>query len=178
MVDVELRERQREDFLIALYELADGHSSRIIAIRDIAAQAGIPQNETHLVCRDVVDHRHCKIIGGGPWDGAVELTATGQRAAESLLKSRAPRIDDETLRENVEVVVRFLLIEIQNNETLNQDDRLNIESDLRSVQSQLQAPTPNRGVIKSGLERVRQIWPTVVDLTQVAAALMVILHGW
>jgi DNA-binding Lrp family transcriptional regulator len=28
MVDVELRERQREDFLIALYELADGHASR------------------------------------------------------------------------------------------------------------------------------------------------------
>ena len=178
MVDVVMLERQRENFLLALYELADGHTNTNVAIRDVVSMAGIPQQESHLICRDVVGSRYCKNIGGGPFDGAVELTSSGQSAAERLLTQRSPRIDDATLVQNVEVVVRVLLIEVQNNSALTPDERLNVESDLRSVQDQLQAPVPNRAVIKSGLERVCQLWPTVVELVQVAAALKVILLGW
>jgi hypothetical protein len=72
-----------------------------------------------------------------------------------------------------------LLIEVEKEDVpLSADDLCNVKADLQSVEDQLKASIPNRGIIKSGLERVRALWPTIVDISTVAVNLATVLRGW
>lgn len=178
MVDVELRERERENYLLALYELADGRTVNWPTHRDIGEAAGISDDEVMLVGKDLVDQYLCKFETMGGLDGYVSITQSGISTAERLLTTgRTSRISDEDLRKKVEVILFVLSTEVEKDTSLNADDRLNVTSDLASIREQLQAPTPNRSVVKAALERIKKIWPAVVNITSVAANVISILHG-
>jgi len=178
MVDVEKRERERDNYLLALYELADGMVTHWTTHRAIASDAGLSDREVQEVGQHLVQQRLCKFETMGGLEGSVSITPLGIDKAEQLLRTRTPRISDQELIRNVEVIVQVLLIEVERETSLSGDDRLNITTDLQSVQAQLMAPLPNRGIIKAGFERIRQIWPTVVTVSTVAANFVTVLRGW
>jgi hypothetical protein len=178
MADIVLRQRERDNYLIALYELSGGRSMAWPSQDQIAEASGVSKEDVIDVGQYLAGERLCELKTMGGLSGKVSITNYGVNQAEKLLLARTPRIGEAELRQHAEVIVRVLLEEVEKEPSLSADDRLNITSDLASIRDQLQAPNPNRSIIKAGLERIQRIWPAVVNITTVAASVIAILHGW
>jgi hypothetical protein len=85
MVDVQLRERERDNYLLALYELADGRTANTPSHREIAHAARIPDKEVMLAGQDLVDQGLCKFATLCGLDGRVSITQAGIAKAERQL---------------------------------------------------------------------------------------------
>ena len=144
----------------------------------VADAAGLPDQEAMEIGQHLFSENLCKFETMGGRDGSLSITTQGIARAEQLLTARSARLSDDELRRNVEVIVMVLVVEVEKASALSEDDRRNISSDLRSVQDQLMAPTPNRGIIRSGLQRIKQMWPTVMEISTVASNLATVFRGW
>lgn len=177
MVDVMQRERDRENYLLALYELADGMLVHWTTHRAIADAAGLSDSAVIEVGQHLAQEHLCKFETMGGLEGSVSITTQGISKAERLLTTRTPRIGDSELMRCVEAVVLVLRDELESDQSLGRDDRLNIESDLQSVEDQLRAPSPNRGVVRAVFGRIIELWPAILNLSTVAANIITIRHG-
>ena len=177
MVDTGKREQERNDYLLALYELADGRTTNWTTHRAIGDSARISGNDVIQVGQHLPQEKLCKFETIAGLDGNVSITPAGIARAERLDRIPTPRLSDQELLRRVEAVVLVLREEVAKEPSLSEDDRLNIETDLQSVQDQLRAPTPNRDIIKGAFARIQKLWPTVVSVTTVAANVIAIIHG-
>ncbi|MHB8190472.1 MAG: hypothetical protein ACYDHP_08685 [Ferrimicrobium sp.] len=177
MVDIEKRERERNDYLLALYELANGRVTQWTTHRAIGTLASISGNDVFEVGQHLAQEKLCKFETMAGLDGNFSITSVGIARAERLHRIPTPRISDQELVGHVEAVVLVLREEVAKEPSLSKDDRLNIETDLQSVQDQLRAPTPNRDIIRAAFTRIQKLWPAVVSVTTVAANVIAIIHG-
>ena len=87
--DQEDRDREREDFLVAFYELTKDQPLRWSSHRAVAAQAGISDDRMMVVSQDLAGRGLIEFRTMGGPDGQIELIAEGVSAAERIIGQRA-----------------------------------------------------------------------------------------
>ncbi len=105
------------------------------------------------------------------------LSPSPQEPSENGGADSAGYLTDQVIREHLEPVLATLRGQLEDDDTLEPEDKANIQADLDSAEFQLRAAAPNRAVIGAALERIKKTWPLVAQLTTVAAAIVVIIHG-
>jgi hypothetical protein len=185
--EVERRQQQRADYLVALYEMSDGNSMNWISRRDIGAQAGIPQGEVFAVGQFLSDQRLAQSKTGGGPDALISMTPRGIQRAEDIITEReqkgAPRYsnlvvfsDGELLRK-LEPLLGSIRAELDNASNVDPDTLADLSSDLASANDQLHAAKPNRGVIKASMDRIAAVLPTVANVTVILVGIAELGHG-
>jgi len=187
MATVEDKQHQRDDYLVALYDLSDGDLMRWTTHREIAAASGIPDGEIFAIGQYIVERGSCNFETMGGLDGHVSITSVGVDRAETVIRDRASRgaphilgllvLTDAELLPKLEVAVAAIRRELELDTTLDLSTRSNVEADLESATNQLRAAEPNRGVIKAALDRIRSAWPHVVEVAIVSGVIFEVLRG-
>ena len=171
MVDPGERRRQRDDFLVALYELSDGHLGVAATNKEVAETALIPLDQVVETSVMLVREGFIESQMAGGLGNPVLFTDRGIRRAEELLLEREPQLDELDVRGHLEVVVRELRIALDADTTLEPEVRADVEADLEAASSQLRANRPNIEVIRGALLRIKALWPAVATFLGAAAAL-------
>jgi hypothetical protein len=172
--------------MVALYQLSEGDLMNWSTHRTIAQRAGIQEDEIFSVGQYNVEQRYCKFETMGGIDGHVSISHSGIQYAEQLIDDRRRRglpdilsivmFTDRELRQELEKLVSSLRRQIEEVD-LDPDSRADIESDLESANDQVRAAHPNRGVIRSALERIRtNAVPVALFAATVIPAIDVVLH--
>lgn len=182
MSQVDRNQAQRDEYLIALYELSDGIPTQWATHRQIAERSGLSEEEVMSVGQAVTAQRHAEFVTMGALDGSVAITASGVRKAEQLIKAREPRstgviLTDAELLQKLEPVLAIIRFEIENDTSLDPDTRSNLRADLESVEIQTKAAKPNRRVIKAAFDGIRAALPAAALLTSLALNIETIIHG-
>jgi len=85
MSDVQRRQAQRDDYLVAVYELSGGNPLSWPSDRDIAVRAGIPEADIMSIAMNAESDRLVEFKTAG---GLVSITPAGTRRAEALILER------------------------------------------------------------------------------------------
>jgi hypothetical protein len=181
---VQERREKRKDYLVALYELSEGNPMAWQSEHDIAAYAHLSANEALSIGQTHVSDNLIEYKTMGP---TVSITAAGIARAEQIILEREgggqPRISsavlltDQQVREALEPLLERLRRGLDDDADLPPETRADVQSDIDSANDQLRATHPNRGIVRSALERVKSLWPWVVGVAEVFTAVEEILHG-
>jgi hypothetical protein len=183
-----MRQRQawRDDYLVALYDLSGGSLMEWPRLREIAERAGIPLDEVDPIGELASSESFAEFKTTGGVDGLIAITSYGIRRAEEIVeeRERAGRpvisgllvFSDQELRQELEKLVATLRTMLDDAE-LEPDIKADATSDLESATDQLRAATPNRGVIRASLERIRnKVGGVTLYTATVIPAVDVVLH--
>jgi hypothetical protein len=193
MTTVEDRKKRRTDFLVGLYEAADGNTGRLITYHQIAEASGLPaDNDIFDIAQNLHSSGFLQMATSGGMMGAVAITAAGVQEAERIIEAQEeagqPRyfslavLTDQQVRAALEPLVASIREQIEGlGSDVDPDAKADLASDLDSATDQLRAATPNRGVIKAALGRINSILPGVAkvtaELTVIAGGITEVLHG-
>jgi len=180
--EIEERQRQRDDYLVALYNLSKGKTLQWATHRQIAEASGIPEGDIFDVGQLLMEQRLCEFKTMAGLDGSVAITARGIQQAERLIRERESAglvLTDQQLLQRLEPllsVVRTTLDE--NGDQIDPDLRADLRSDMESAASQTVATHPNRGVIAAALGRLKENWLKItLGVATIAPDVDLILHG-
>jgi hypothetical protein len=190
MATVEQRQKERDDFLVALYELADGDTSQWPTAGSIAEMGHIPSDRIVAIARAVVSAGWSELVtvgNSGPASTHYRLTRPGIQHAEEIITQRErsgePQysgivvLTDTELHRKLEPIVATLRLEIENDQHIEPETRADLLADLDSAHDQLRASHPNRGVIRASLDRIKRSWPAIAGIASLAADVLAIIHG-
>lgn len=170
--DVNRRQQERDDYLVALYELADGNITNWPTHRDVADAVARPVPDIMRLGMTLAQDGLCEFKGAAGEHGPVAITARGLHRAEDIIRAREaagqPHIStvlvlsDAELRREIEPLLANLRTSIEENQDVDPDLRADAEADLQSVQDQMRAARPNRDVIRAALLRLKANWVQVM----------------
>ncbi len=164
MASISDRRRQREDFLIELYNrVADNPHGTLAMVEesDIAAVLSIDAAQADLISRWLVEQGYATF----PVMGAVvSITPEGSNRAEELIEERERRESSLNLtlvlsveeQRAVEAAIRPVREAIDNNllEELDADDLAELNIDVHAIEEQLRSPKPKREVVRGALRTI------------------------
>jgi len=187
MVSVEDRQRKRDDYLVALYDLADGSTTQWPTHREIAEQAGLTEDEAFPVGQSVCDQGFAEFKTMGGLDGHVAVTSLGVNQAEHVITKREsrnePRIlglalfTDLELRRELEPLLSQLEQALDSATNVDQELMADVRADIDATSQALRASHPNRGVIRATLSRLKSNWSTLaVNAAIIIPAVDIILR--
>ncbi|HZS16283.1 MAG TPA: hypothetical protein VFC09_16965 [Candidatus Dormibacteraeota bacterium] len=87
--EVEERDREKERYLVAFYELTKDEPLRWATHRDIAKVAQIPDERIMTLSMQLQGDEFVQLRTMGGIDGSIELTPKGVRVAEQAIKESA-----------------------------------------------------------------------------------------
>lgn len=184
MSEVERRQAQRGDYLVAVYELSECNPLSWVSEQKIAEAAGIPQGQIIGLSMNAQSDRLVESKSAG---GLVSITPEGVRRAEALILERenagVPTYSSVVLLTDVQLIRALepllgkLRAALDSAHDMDSAVKADIGSDLESAEAQLRANEPNRGVIRASLDRIKTLGPWVAGATGLAADIIAIIHG-
>jgi len=97
MVEAGKREQKRNDYLLALYELADGRVTQWTTHRAIGDSARISGADVFQVGQHLAQEKLCKFETIAVLDGNVSITPAAIARAERLYRITTRRLSDQEL---------------------------------------------------------------------------------
>lgn len=169
---VERLEQQRDDYLVALYELSDGDVTKWPTHLDIAQRIELSVDESMRIGMQLSQQHLCEYKTMAGPHGSVAITPLGVRRAEDIIRRRESAgealystlaiLSDAELRQILEPLLTQLRQSIDQSSDVDPDVRADAAADLDSMQDQLRATRPNRGVVRAALERIKANWVSLV----------------
>ncbi len=179
MPDIEERQRRRDDYLVALYDLSNGGEPLTWATHaQIAEQAKIPEGDVMGIGQFLQEERLVEFKTMAAMQGSVAITARGVRRAEDLIRQREQMgwLTNEQLIRALEP----LLPQIQAAIATIKDDpelRAELQADLDGVERQTKVRRPNRGVIASAMGRINSVMVTLSAYVGLGLEIAQLVHG-
>ena len=173
MATIEERQRWRDDYLVALYDLSEGNTLSWATHAEIAEQAGIPGDEMFNVGQFLSAQGLAEFMTAAGPAGNVAITAGGIQRAEDIIQARersgAPRITglivftDQELLQRLEPLLATIRKTLdESEEQFDPETRIDLTSDLNSIDIQLKASHPNRGGVRAALARIKASWSNIL----------------
>ena len=170
MTDPMGRQKQRDDYLVALYQLSEGNLGLSATNAEVAGAANIPLDQVVQTSVMLGQEGLINSSMAGGLGNIVMLTHRGITRAEELQSPRGQQLSEMEVRVHLEVVVGELRKALTADTTLAPEARADVEADLEAASSQLRANEPNREVISGALRRIWAKWPAVATFVSALAA--------